>query len=112
MPAGDSTQRAWVIEATCHGVQIDFSHLQCVIKENNKYNKDAVAPMKDETIVGHVPAEPVLVLLPGVCPPKREDVPRGVVVHMCGTGRSWSNAEITKLWLNHIWGATTQRSRC
>ena len=57
MPAGDSTQRAWMIEATCHGVQIDFSHLQCVIKENNKYDKDAVAPMKDETIVGHVPAE-------------------------------------------------------
>ena len=40
---------------------------------------------------------PVLVLLPGVRPPKREDVPRGVVVHMCETGRSWSNAEITKL---------------
>ena len=35
----------------------DQDKVQCVIEENNKYDKHVVALMKDETIVGHVPAE-------------------------------------------------------
>lgn len=54
---------------------------------------------------------PVLVLLPGVRPPKQDIIPRGVVIHMCGAGRSWSNAVITKLWLNRVWGRNNQERR-
>lgn len=54
---------------------------------------------------------PVLVLLPGVRPPKKDIVPHGIIIHMCGTGRSWSNAEITKVWLNRIWGRNNTEKR-
>jgi hypothetical protein len=54
---------------------------------------------------------PVLVLLPGVRPPKREDVPHGILIHMCGSRKSWSNAEITKIWLNRVWGRNNREKR-
>ena len=30
---------------------------------------------------------------------------------MCGTGRSWSNEDITITWLNRIWGRNNQQRR-
>ena len=46
-----------------------------------------------------------LVHLPGVRPPNKDDIPRGLVVYMCGSGqKSWANEESIKFWLNKLWG--------
>jgi hypothetical protein len=47
---------------------------------------------------------PPLVLLPGVRQPANGVVPPGILVHMCETGKSWSNATITTIWLTQVWG--------
>lgn len=53
-----------------------------------------------------------LVLLPGVRPPKDHDIPAGIVVYMCGSGKgSWSNAEVTMYWLAKIWGVNNRKRR-
>ena len=53
-----------------------------------------------------------LVQLPGVRPPKPNDIPYGIVTYMCGAGKgSWSNAEITKYWLAKIWGVNNRKRR-
>ena len=48
--------RGFHVYKQCWGPKIG-EKVQCVIEENNKYDKHAVALMKDETIVGHVPAK-------------------------------------------------------
>jgi len=51
-----------------------------------------------------------LVHLPGVRPPNKDDIPRGLVVYMCGSGhKSWINEESIKFWLNKLWGRNNQR---
>ena len=53
-----------------------------------------------------------LVLLPGVRPPKPQDIPFGISVYMCGAKKgSWSNADITKYWLTKIWGVNNRQRR-
>ena len=54
---------------------------------------------------------PPLVLLPGVRPPAQGTVPPGILIHMCGTGKSWSNAPITKIWLTRVWGRRSGNHR-
>ncbi len=54
---------------------------------------------------------PVMVLLPGVRPPKAHDIPPGVIIHMCGPNRSWSNEEIHKIWIARIWGRNRSQRR-
>ena len=54
---------------------------------------------------------PPFVLLPGVRPPPQGTVPPGILIHMCGTGKSWSNAEITKHWLTRVWGRRASERR-
>jgi hypothetical protein len=46
---------------------------------------------------------PPFVLLPGVRQPPQGTVPHGILIHMCGTGKSWSNSIITKHWLSRVW---------
>ena len=53
-----------------------------------------------------------LVLLPGVRPPKPQDIPFGISVYMCGAKKgSWSNADIMKYWLAKIWGVNNRQRR-
>ena len=53
-----------------------------------------------------------LVLLPGVRPLKPHDIPVGICVYMCGSGKgSWSNAEITMYWLAKMWGVNNRHIR-
>ena len=54
---------------------------------------------------------PVFALLPGVRPPAKQMIPAGVIIHMCGTGKSWSNEQITQVWLNRIWGRNNTERR-
>ena len=52
-----------------------------------------------------------LVLLSGKRKPPQGDVPSGILIHMCGNGKSWSNAPITKIWLTRVWGRRTNSRR-
>ena len=45
-----------------------------------------------------------LVLLPRKRPLPAADIPLGLAVYMCGTGKSWCNEEIIMYWLAKIWG--------
>ena len=54
---------------------------------------------------------PVFVLLPGVRPPVKHDIPRGVIIYMCGTGKSWANEESTVVYMNRIWGRNNRERR-
>ena len=52
-----------------------------------------------------------LFCLPGKRPPKDNEIPRGIVIHICGGRKSWANEEITKIWLARIWGRNNQSRR-
>ena len=52
-----------------------------------------------------------LVLLPGVCPPPSTDIPTGIAIYMCGTGKSWANEDVIPHWLAKIWGRQNSRRR-
>jgi hypothetical protein len=55
---------------------------------------------------------PPLVHLPGVRPLPKNEVPNGVVVFMCGSGKkSWANEESINFWLKRIWGLNNQKRR-
>jgi hypothetical protein len=54
---------------------------------------------------------PVFVLLPGVRPPPKQDIPPGIITYMCGTGKSWANEESTVVYLNRVWGRNNT-TRC
>ena len=46
-----------------------------------------------------------LVHLPGSRPLPKKDIPSGIVVNMCGSGKkSWADEESIKLWLQKLWG--------
>ena len=53
----------------------------------------------------------IFVLLHGVRPPPQQDVPPGVVIYMCGTGKSWANEDSTVVYLNLIWGRNNSERR-
>lgn len=53
-----------------------------------------------------------LVHLPGVRPPKKDDIPSGIQVIMCGAGKkSWANVESIKFWLQTLLGINNRRRR-
>ncbi|MES9880141.1 MAG: hypothetical protein ABW185_04590 [Sedimenticola sp.] len=53
-----------------------------------------------------------LVHLPGVRPLPKEDIPSGVVVYMCGSGKkSWANEQSIIFWLNKLFGGKHKRRR-
>ena len=55
---------------------------------------------------------PPLVHLPGVRPLPKNEVPNGVVVFMCGSGKkSWANEESINFWLKRIWWLNNQKRR-
>ena len=55
---------------------------------------------------------PPLVHLPGVRPLPKNEVPNGVVVFMCGSGKkSWANEESINFWLKRIWCLNNQKRR-
>ena len=54
---------------------------------------------------------PVFILLPGVRPPPKQDVPPGVIIYMCGTGKSWVNETSTVVYLNQVWGRNNTNRR-
>ena len=52
-------------------------------------------------------------LLPGLRPPPKEDIPAGKSgLDMCGAGKkSWADETSIKFWLNKLWGIKNQRKR-
>jgi len=53
-----------------------------------------------------------LVHLTGVRPLPRDDIPAGIIVYMCGTGKkSWANEESILFWLRKLWGRNSARRR-
>lgn len=52
------------------------------------------------------------VLLPGVKPLPKTDIPNGIVVHMCGSGKkSWADETTISIWLKTIWGRNNTDKR-
>ncbi|ELT90523.1 hypothetical protein CAPTEDRAFT_150149 [Capitella teleta] len=54
---------------------------------------------------------PPFVLLPGKRSPPSGTVPAGLLIHMCGDGKSVSNDNITRIWLTRVWGRRNDRRR-
>lgn len=53
-----------------------------------------------------------LVHLPGVRPPKRDEIPAGIQIIMCGAGKkSWANEESIMYWLSKLYGVNNRRRR-
>lgn len=53
-----------------------------------------------------------LVHLPGVRPPKKEEIPAGIQVIMCGAGKkSWANEDSIMFWLSKLYGVNNRRRR-
>lgn len=53
-----------------------------------------------------------LVHLPGVRPPKKEEIPTGVQIIMCGSGKkSWANKDSIMFWLNKLYGVSNRHQR-
>ena len=53
-----------------------------------------------------------LVHLSGVRPLPKKDIPSGIIVYMCGSGRkSWANEETILFWLQKLWGKNNVRRR-
>ena len=53
-----------------------------------------------------------LVHLPGSRPLPKKDIPSGIVVYMCGSGKkSWADEESIKFWLQKLWGQNNTQRR-
>lgn len=53
-----------------------------------------------------------LVHLPGVRPPKKDEIPAGIQIIMCGSGnKSWANEDSIIFWLKQLYGVNNQRRR-
>lgn len=53
-----------------------------------------------------------LVHLPGVRPLKKEEIPSGIIVYMCGAGKkSWATEESIIFWLKKLWGRNNTSRR-
>lgn len=53
-----------------------------------------------------------LVHLTGVRPLPKDDIPSGIIVYMCGSGKkSWANEQSILFWLRKLWGRNNARRR-
>ena len=89
---------------------LDVKGASCIKMSSTGHEKERVtvilAGLADGTKL------PPFVLLPGVRPLPKADIPYGIHVHMCGSGKkSWADENVIQIWARTIWGRNNMEKR-